>query len=280
MAKKKRKKLKIFLIAFLIMVLGTVLIVVPPMFMQTIDNSWSISSKIDNPPLMVAHRGLSSLAPENTVPAFEAAVEYGFDGYEFDLFTTKDGEWVVFHDDTVDALTDGTGAIPDMTLEQVKELRVDAGNGIENYSDVRIPTLREALSVCEDSDIFPVIEVKNCDPERIPALMDTLEEYGLTDRAVLISFNSEYLEVCRELNEDIQMFFIVASPEKADIDWCIDHNAGINFCFGYLAPSASAISYARENSVRIAAWTVDNTVFEDVMVLFGAEIITTNKILP
>ncbi len=280
MAKKKRKKLKIFLAVLLIMVLGTVLIVVPPMFMKTIDNSWSLASKGDNPPMMVAHRGLSSLAPENSLPALRAAEEHGFDGYEFDIHTTKDGEWVVIHDDTVDAMTDGTGLVCEMTFEQIRQLKLDSGNGIEEYKDLRVPTLEEALSVCEDSDIFPVIEIKNCDPEKLPVLIETLEEYGLIDRAVLIAFNSEYLEICRELNKDIQMLSLVTSPKKADIDWCIEHNAGINFCYAYLAFSTSALRYARENSVKIGVWTVDNIVFEDIMVLSGAEIITTNKLLP
>ena len=82
------------------------------------------------------------------------------------------------------------------------------------------------------------------------------------------------------LQMDIQMLLLAVSPEKADIDWCIEHNAGINFCYAYLALSAPAISYARKNDVKIGVWTVDNIVFEDIMVLFGAEIITTNKLLP
>lgn len=280
MADKKRKKLKIFFVVLLVIILGTVLIVVSPMLMKTVDNSLSLASKSDNPPLMVAHRGLSSLAPENSLPALEMAAEYGFDGYEFDIHTTKDGEWVVIHDDTVDAMTDGTGLVSELTLEEIRALRLDSGNGIEKYTELRVPTLEEALSVCKDKDIFPVVEIKSCDSERLPALMETLDGYGLTDKAVLIAFDREYLEICRELNGDIQMLLLSSSPEKADIDWCIEYNAGINFCFVYLAPSISAISYARENSVRIGVWTVDNTVFEDIMVLFGAELITTNKLLP
>lgn len=278
--KKKRKKLKIFLTVLLVIILGTVLIVVPPMLVKTIDNSWSFASKSDNPPLIVAHRGLSSLAPQNSVPAFEKAVEYGFDGYEFDIHTTKDGEWVVIHDDTVDAMTDGEGLVADMTLEEIKQLKLDAGNGIEEYTDLRVPTLDEALTVCKDSDIFPVIEIKSCDTEKLPDLIETLERYGLTEKAVLIAFNSEYLEICRELDNDIQMLLLAVSVEKENIDWCIEHKAGINFCYGYLFKSTSALKYARENSVKIGVWTVDNTVFEDIMVLNGAEIITTNKLLP
>ena len=278
--RKKRKILKIILIVLTVIIVGTVAIVVPPMLTQTIDNSYSLSSKSDNPPLMVAHRGLSALAPENTMPAFELAAEYGFDGYELDIHTTKDGHWVVIHDESVDVMTDGTGSVADLTLEELRSLRIDNGNGIENYDALTVPTLGEALSVCKDKDIFPVIEIKGGDPAYLPELKNTLDSMGLSDKAVLIAFNREYLEKYRELDSEIEMLLLVSSVKKEDVDWCIEHNAGINYCYLLLYNSISALSYARENSVKIGVWTVDNLVFEDIMVLFGAEIITTNKLLP
>ncbi len=277
---KKRNKLKIILVVFAVIIGLTALIILPSMFMQTIDNSYSISSRIENPPLMVAHRGLSSIAPENSVPAFEAAVEYGFDGYEFDIHTTKDGQWVVIHDDTVDAMTDSTGNVEDFTFEEIRSLRLDSGKGIENYENLVIPTLEEALAVCEGRDIFPVIEIKKCDVQYLPELKKTLDRLELSQKAVLISFEEEYLEKYRELDENIQMLLLVSSVEKESIDWCIEHKAGINFFYGMLYKSTGALKYARENGVKIGVWTVDNIVFEDIMVLFGAEIITTNKLLP
>lgn len=76
------------------------------------------------------------------------------------------------------------------------------------------------------------------------------------------------------------MLYLSNVPTKEDIDWCIEHNFGINYNSGNLYKCFSAIRYAKKNGVTIAAWTVDNTAVADVMVLFGAEFITTNKILP
>lgn len=278
------KKIRKLIAAIIVIALLFVGIVILPMYIETIDSSLMISMHKDTPPALVAHRGLSSLYPENTLPAFEGAKEYRFDGYEFDLHTTKDGRWVVIHDDDVDYMTDGTGDVDSFTLKEILALNIDNGNHIEEQEmkslKLTIPTLEQALDVCMDSDIVPVIELKDCDVQYLPALKETLDEYKLSDKAVIISFSKEYMEEYRKLDSDISMFYLANEPTKEDIDWCIEQNFGINFNMWLLYKSFGAIRYARQNSVPIAAWTVDNTIFADIMVLFGADYITTNKILP
>jgi glycerophosphoryl diester phosphodiesterase len=251
---------------------------------ENLDSSLMISSHTASAPRLIAHRGLSSLYPENTLPAFEGAKEYGFDGFEFDVHTTKDGEWVVIHDDEVDHMTDGTGRVDSFTLEEILRLNIDNGNHIEEQGmkSVRltIPTLSQTLDVCKDSDIVPVIEIKGCDVQYLPSLKQTLDEYGLSERAVIISFEEEYLEEYRKLDSDIEMLYLANTLTKEDVDWCIANDFGINYNCWLLYKNFSAVRYAEKNGVKIGAWTVDNTVFADVMVLFGAGYLTTNKILP
>src|ERR671916_458700 len=103
-------------------------------------------------PVNLAHRGASALAPENTIEAFRLAVEAGAGGLELDVHVTRDGHIVVIHDATVDRTTNGTGAVSEMTLEELR--RLDAGH---NFSPdggptrpyrgrgVRVPTLGEVL---------------------------------------------------------------------------------------------------------------------------------------
>lgn len=279
MAMKKRKK-RAFIATALAAVILLLLIVVAPMTAKTIDNSFSVSSHTKKAPIMVAHRGLSSLAPQNSLPAFELSAEYGFDGCEFDVHTTKDGRWVVIHDDSVDVMTNGEGNVADFTLEEIRELTLDSGNGIENYEALKVPTLEEALEVCEKGGVFPVIEIKGCDTQYLPELKRIIASSGIGDKTVIISFDKEYLEKYRALDKKTEMLLLSATVTKEDIDWCETYNAGINFFFANLYKNASAVKLAREKGMKIGAWTVDNTVYEDVMVLFGVEIITTNKLLP
>ncbi len=278
--KNKSKSVKKALIILAVIIISLILIIVPCKVATTVSDGLSVSAHTSVRPLLVAHRGFSSIRPENTCSAFDAAVEAGFDGYEFDLHTTKDGEWVVIHDDTVDKMTDGTGNVEDFTFEEIRRLKIDSGNGIENYPDLKVPTLEETLASCDGNDIIPVIEIKKCDMKYLPDLKAYLDGKSLSEKAVIISFTGEYLEAYRELDKDVQMYLLSNEFTKEDVDRCIENNFGINFNHKLLYKNVGAILYAEKQGVKLAAWTVDNTVYKDVMVLFGVDVITTNKIKP
>lgn len=276
----KKKKLLKALAVLLVLALAVVGIIFAGDLFSTLPSALMISSHFESAPTLVAHRGLSSIYPQNTIAAFEGAAKYGFEYYELDVHTTKDGEWVVIHDDTVDAMTNGSGEVESFTLEEIRKLSIDGGNGIENYEKLLVPTLSESLDVCKETGILPVIELKKCDVQYLPDLVELLDEYGLDEEAKIISFDKGYIEQYRKLDGDIDILYLANDPSVEDIDWCIENSFGINFNNGNLYKCLDAISYAKEKGVTIAAWTVDNTIFADIMVLFGAEYITTNKILP
>ncbi len=124
---------------------------------------------------MTAHRGYSAIAPENTLPAFRLAGEYGFWGAECDICNTADGEWVIMHDDTVDRMTDGVGKVNEMTFAEIRALTVDAGNNAEAYPGTKVPTLTEYLDVCKEYGMHAVIEIKdNADYAKLDDLADLL----------------------------------------------------------------------------------------------------------
>ncbi|UYV11895.1 MAG: glycerophosphodiester phosphodiesterase family protein [Phycisphaera sp.] len=93
-----------------------------------------------------AHRGPGAGGPENSLPSIEAAVAMGCDMVEVDVRRTADGHLVLMHDKTVDRTTNGTGRVDAMTMEQVRELRLLDDDG--SPTDLRVPTLREALLAC------------------------------------------------------------------------------------------------------------------------------------
>lgn len=280
MKKKTKKGLIIFFVTVLCLALGVVAIMVPHMYIPTISDSISISSHTSHQPLMIAHRGLSGIAPQNSIPAVEKAIEYGYDGCEFDIHTTKDGKWVVIHDDTVDAMTDGEGNVEDFTLDEIRKLKLDSGNGIENYENLQVPTLEEVLEIIAKSDITPVIEIKKCDVKYLPSLKKMLKKYALDERAEIISFTREYLEAYRELDVEAEMMLLSSVISENDVYWCIENGVDtINFNYFNFIKGIKGYRLAKEKDIRLAAWTVDNTVYKDVMVLLGAEAITTNKLI-
>ena len=106
-----------------------------------------------------AHRGFSGKYPENTMIAFEKAVEIGVDGIELDVHLTKDNELVIIHDEDVKRTTNGEGLVKDMTLEELKKLDASA-TFVGQYGVNPIPTLREYFELVKDTNIITNIELK------------------------------------------------------------------------------------------------------------------------
>lgn len=99
--------------------------------------------------IVIAHRGASSNAPENTIAAFQKAAEFGADGCEFDVKCTKDGEIIIIHDQTVDRTTEGNGKVKNFSLEEIQKL--DAGSFFSpEFANERIPRLRDVLEKFSD----------------------------------------------------------------------------------------------------------------------------------
>lgn len=146
---------------------------------------------------VAAHRGWSTKYPENTMPAFRAALELGVDQLETDVRVTKDGELVLIHDGTVDRTTDGTGRVYDMTFEELQQL--DAGSWKSpEFAGERIPTLLQLMELVKDHPTITLdIELKvypNPGKEEISysvcdRVLKILDDYGFTGRCVINTWN-------------------------------------------------------------------------------------------
>jgi len=155
--------------------------------------------------LNIAHRGASAFAPENTMAAFEKAIELGADVIELDLHLTRDGELVVIHDDTLDRTTDGRGSVHGRSLQELR--RLDAGRWFEEgFAGQRIPTLAEvldcfagkvplALEVKAGSTFFPGIE------ERVVA---ALRQRSAIEQAAIASFDHFALRRLKEIEPTLR----------------------------------------------------------------------------
>ena len=138
-----------------------------------------------------AHRGFSGRYPENTLLAFEKAIEEGVDGIENDVQLTKDGEIIIMHDESVDRTTGGKGWVKDLTLAQLKELTANEKYG-DQFPAQRVPTLREYLELVKNEPIITNIEMKTGVfeyREMEQRLVDLLREYKVEDRIIITSFN-------------------------------------------------------------------------------------------
>jgi glycerophosphoryl diester phosphodiesterase len=151
------------------------------------------------PVQVIAHRGGPVHAPENTLAAFRTAIDQGAAWLEFDVQMTRDGALVVIHDETVDRTTDGTGALRDLTLAQVRAL--DAGGG------ERVPTLEEvvALARAHGVGILPETKAAHLYPGIEEKLLQALRGADYLDHAVIQSFQAASLERLRSLAPDARL---------------------------------------------------------------------------
>lgn len=143
-------------------------------------------------PLIVAHRGASRDAPENTIPAFQLAWEQGADAIEGDFHLSKDGEIVCFHDADTERVAGTQLVVRQSTLAELKKLDVGASHGAA-FKGTRIPTIAEVFAtIPQGKKIF--IEVK-CGAEIIPTLLNEIDQSGLTqEQIVVISFNKQVIQ--------------------------------------------------------------------------------------
>lgn len=145
-------------------------------------------------PLIIAHRGASGTFPENTHVAFQAAVEHGADYLEFDIQLSKDQEFVVIHDQTLERTTNGKGKVSDYMLNQLETLDAGAWKGAK-FSGERIPTLTEVLNKYHKK-IKLLIEVKHSKNHRIVAelLAEQLKLFSFEEKRIIVqSFDYEFL---------------------------------------------------------------------------------------
>jgi glycerophosphoryl diester phosphodiesterase len=163
-------------------------------------------------PTIFAHRGSSVYAPENTLAAFELALEQGADGIELDVKLSSDGHLVVIHDETVDRTTNGTGRIKSMTLSEIKML--DAGSKFApNFTSQKIPTLEEVFEAVGEK-LFINVELTNYAspaddlPDRVVAL---IKQHHLEQNILLSSFNFIALSKARSILSAIPVGLLAIS---------------------------------------------------------------------
>ena len=177
-------------------------------------------------PMIVAHRGSSAQAPENTLPAFQLAWKQGADAIETDLQLTKDGHIVCFHDKDTKRVNGQPLNVADATLEELRQLDVGriqpqdseralrSWNG-DQYKGTRIPTIAEVFAtVPAGKKIF--IEIK-CGPEIIDPLLRELATSGLTpDQIVVIGFDSALLKSLKERDPKWQVAWLCSFDKRAN----------------------------------------------------------------
>jgi glycerophosphoryl diester phosphodiesterase len=242
-------------------------------------------------PLVLAHRGGAGLWPENTMYAFERAVQMGVDVLEIDIHATAEGELVIIHDPTVDRTTGGMGEVKSLGLVDVRGL--DAGyrwssDGGKSFpfrgQGIRVPTLREAFAAFPDTRFN--IDIKQDQPSVASSFCELIHNSRMEDRVMVASFKQEVLDEFRSRCggvatsasvADVQTFL---ARETAAANAQSNHVPGVlqvpEYSGGRQLLTRELVDSAHRHGVEVHAWTINDEASMARMLDLGVDGIITD----
>ena len=233
---------------------------------------------------LTAHRGLSAIEPENTLPAFKAACEAKDDYVEFDIEPTSVGKWIVMHDDDLRRTTNGHGKITERTLAEVSALKIDNGANIENYTDLRVPTFEETMALLDRyyPNTKPMIEIKSIGKNNLDSLIEFFKDYAARGRStIVISFDKDIIDTLYKECPEQTYWLLTSELSDEAVDFCKNHgNMRAAFNGNNAKNTDSVINAAIDAGIPLAAWTVDSPDTLKNLYDLGVRYFTTNCITP
>jgi glycerophosphoryl diester phosphodiesterase len=220
--------------------------------------------------LVIAHRGASGHAPENTLAAFRKAVSLGAAFIETDLQLSRDAHFVAIHDATVDRTTGAHGAVHDLTLAELR--RLDAGSWFASeFAGERIPTLEEIFAFSKKHDVVFYLEIKpsgSWGGEH--ALIGALRESGEIPRAVVISFDTAILEGLRKIEPTLMTGVLYDGQIENPVARAVEIGARQLAVRSDLVTPA-LLAEARKRDLQVVCWTVNHPAHMRLLIDAGVD---------
>lgn len=221
---------------------------------------------------MIAHRGLSGLERENTIAAFLAAGNRSYWGIESDVHRTKDGKYVIIHDDNARRVSGVDMAVGNSNWSDLRTITMTDLEG-NARADLKIPTLEEYIRVCKKYDKQAVLELKvSFTPEEISEIIAIIDGCGWLERTTFISFYEENCVAVRQQLPDSVIFFLTTSYAEEQLAFLETWHIGL----GVQGISNANITMLKERGILLNIWTVDNATRARELANLGVDYITTN----
>lgn len=225
--------------------------------------------------IILAHRGASAYAPENTMEAFLLAQKMGADGFELDVHLSSDGELIVIHDEKADRTTDGTGLICELSFSQIKKL--NASYGKTGYRAAKVPVLKEALELIQGTSLILNIEIKT-DSILYPGIEEktvhTVRKLGLSEQIIYSSFNHYSIMKIKQIDPNAKVGLLYTTPLYEP--WKYAETLHADYLHPYW-PNVKIPAYASaslQHNVGVNAWTVNSAEAISLCAREGIGIIT------
>lgn len=227
---------------------------------------------------IIAHRGLSYIECENTMPSFVAAANRSYYGIETDVHVTSDGKYVVIHDNSTGRVAAGNDiSVEENTFDTLRNVLLADKNGLIGRTDLRIPSLSEYVTVCKRYGKIGVLELKNrMSADHIYEIVQMISNMDYLENMIFISFHLDNMIDLRRLlpNQKLQWLTGDYNPEI--------HNQlkkyKLDFDVYYKVLNREVVELLHRDGIEINCWTCDNREEAEHLIQIGVDYITTNMI--
>lgn len=227
---------------------------------------------------MIAHRGLSGIERENTYPAFVAAGNRSYYGIETDVHKTKDGKFVIIHDETTDRVSGGNVKInvENSNYADLENIVLPDTDGSFGREDIRIPLLADYINICKKYDKVCVLELKNAfSREDICNMVEQIRTLGYLENVIFISFVLENCIILRSIlaQNDIQWLIGVKLKDE-DIRILTENHLDLDIHYSFL--DSDLIKRLHDLGIKVNCWTCDDADAARNLAQMGVDFITSN----
>lgn len=230
-------------------------------------------------PRMVAHRGLSGIEMENTCSAFVAAGNRSYFGIETDVHVTKDGQFIIIHDDTTLRVALDNLTVEESTYETLRSLHLCDKDGQRGRKDLVLPSLAEYIQICKKYEKVSVLELKNhMQPQDIDRIIDVIREEGWLDQTIFISFDLPNMIYVREKLPDQKAQYLAGGGADWDsvMDALTQYSLDLDAHFGLI--TEERLKALHDAGKEVNVWTVDHLEDAERLAEWGVDYITSNII--
>ena len=225
-----------------------------------------------------AHRGASAYAPENTLEAFDLAAKMGAHGVELDVHICKSGELVVAHDETIERVSDGEGAIRDMTLSELKALHFNRVH--PEYKDARIPTLQEVFQLLKPTGLRVNTELKNSYidyPDLEKRVIELAAKESMLDRVLFSSFSHRSMLRVKAIDPKLPCGLLYEASMITPWAYAVALGEdAIHPHFSEVLLPGGECTLAHKAGIAVNPWTVNSREDLEAVLREGADILITN----
>lgn len=226
---------------------------------------------------IIAHRGASGYAPENTRASILEGLKRGCDGFEVDVQLTKDNKVVVFHDWSLERTSNGNGFLKEKTLGQLKTL--DIGNWFsKEFKGEKVLTLEELLGIIPEEKLLNIeIKVRHGEINQIEEkVLEILERHARINSNIIISsFDHRIIKKIKEIKPEIQVGLLITAGLLNMKNYISNFDLYSVHCGGEFISKIN-VEELKKNNIKTYAWTVNTVEEAKILDSFGVDGIITN----